>query len=88
MPLKLFENLRNGHVNPLEVLKTQVKFKSDIRRIRTGSNKSQDHKNTIRNTIFFNLREKIIQLFRDYSFLLSEAKCKAKYGERSQNINS
>ena len=31
------------------------------------------------NIIFFVLREKIIYLFRDYSFLISEAKCKAKY---------
>ena len=29
---------------------------------------------------FFDLREKIIDFFRDYSFLLSEAKYKAKYG--------
>ena len=28
-----------------------------------------------------NLREKIINRFRDYSFLLSEAKYKAKHGE-------
>ena len=30
--------------------------------------------------IFLDLREKIIDFFRDYSFLLSEAKYKAKYG--------
>ena len=29
---------------------------------------------------FFNLQEKIIQLFRNYSFLLYEANFKAKYG--------
>ena len=28
---------------------------------------------------FFELREKNIDFFGDYSFLLSEAKCKAKY---------
>ena len=28
----------------------------------------------------FDLREKIIHFFRDYSFLLSEAKYKTKYG--------
>ena len=29
---------------------------------------------------FFDLRERIIDFFRDYSLLLSEAKYKAKYG--------
>ena len=29
--------------------------------------------------IFFDLRENVIVFFRDYSFLLSEAKYKAKY---------
>ena len=33
------------------------------------------------------LREKIIDFFRDYSFLLSEAKYKAKYG-RSLKIST
>ena len=32
-------------------------------------------------TTFFDLREKIIVFFRDYSFLLSEPKYKTKYGE-------
>ena len=30
---------------------------------------------------FFDLRERIIDFFRDYSLLLSEAKYKAKYGK-------
>ena len=30
--------------------------------------------------LFFDLREKIIDFFRDYSLLLSEAKYKAKHG--------
>ena len=30
---------------------------------------------------FFDLREKIIDFFRDYSLLLFEAKCKAKHGK-------
>ena len=39
-------------------------------------------KNSIKNIAnFFDLREKIIDFFRDYSFSLSEAKYKAKYGE-------
>ena len=71
MSLELFENLWDGDVNPQEVLKNQVKFKSELSKIKTGSNKSED-------IFFFNLGEKIIQLFRYYSFLLSETKYKAK----------
>ena len=34
MSLKLFENLRDGGVNPKEVLKNNVKFNSDLSKIR------------------------------------------------------
>ena len=37
---------------------------------------------------FFDLRENIFDFFRDYSLLLSEAKCKAKYGKRLQMLSS
>ena len=30
MPLKLFENLRDGEMNPKEVLKNQARFKSHL----------------------------------------------------------
>ena len=35
------------------------------------------------NKIKINLREKIINLFRDYSFLLAEVKYKAKNGQKN-----
>ena len=64
MPLKLFEGLKDGNINPKEVLKDQARFKSDLRRQKnpqTGGKKSPNQKNTIKNiTIFFHLREKII----------------------------
>ena len=41
MLLKLFENLRDGYVNPNEVLKNQVKFKSDLSKIKKGKPDSQ-----------------------------------------------
>ena len=47
-----------------------------------GGKKSINQKNTMKNiTNFFDLREKIIDFFRYYTFLLSEAKWKAKFGE-------
>ena len=80
--MKLFDDLRDGDINPKEILKNQKSFKSDLSEIKTGGNISVNQKNTIKNiTNFFDLREKIIDFFRDHSFLLAEAKYKAKYGE-------
>ena len=39
MSLKLFENLKDGGVDPKEVLKNKLKFKSDLIKIKIGSNK-------------------------------------------------
>ena len=81
-PLKLLEDLRDGNINPKEVLKNQARFQSDLSEIKIGGKKSLNQKNTIKNiSDFFDLREKITDFFRDYTFLLSEAKYKAKYGE-------
>ena len=38
--------------------------------------------------IFFDLREKIIDFLRDYSLILSEAKCKVKYGRALKILTS
>ena len=82
MPLKLFEDLRDGDINPKEVLKNQARLKSDLNDIKTGGKKSPDQKeNTIKNIINFFDLSKIFDFFRDYSCLLSEAKYKAKYGK-------
>ena len=81
MPFKLFEDLRDGYINPKEVLKTQVRFQSDLSEVKTGGKKSPNQKNTIQSkTTFFYLQERIIDFFRAYSFLLSEPKYKTKYG--------
>ena len=75
MPLEFFENVGYGDVNPKEILRNQVKFKSILNEIKIGRNKSKDQQSTIKNIIiFFNLREEIIGVFQDYSFLLSGAK--------------
>ena len=51
MSLELFDNLRDGNVNPPDVLKNQVNFKSDLSEIKAEINKSEYQKNTIRNVI-------------------------------------
>ena len=87
----LFINLKDGNVKPREVLKNQIDFKSDLGEIKKGNpkSKSEDQISVIQNVQFtFYLRGKFINFFRDFSILISEAKCKAKHGKRSQNINS
>ena len=81
-PLKLFEDLRDGNINPKEASKNETNFKSDLNEIKIGDNKSPNQKYTIENiSNFFDLREKIIDFFRDYSFLLSEANTKQNKGQ-------
>ena len=80
--IKLFKDLRDGILSPREVLKNQNNFKSDLGKIRKRNTnlKLEDQIIVIENVEnFFDLREKIIDLFRDYSFLLSQVKYKAKY---------
>ena len=77
-PIELFKDLTDGNINPKEVLKDQINFKSDLDKIKKS--KSKDQISIIRNVEnFSDLREKIIGFFRDNSLLLSEAKYKAKY---------
>ena len=86
-PIKLFKDLRDGNINPKEVLKDQRNFKSDLGEIKKGNPKDQI--NLTQNIEkLFDLREKIIDFFRDYYFFLSEAKYKGKNMEGSQSINS
>ena len=44
MPLKLFEDLRDGDINSKEVLKNQARFKSDLSEIKSGVRKSPNQK--------------------------------------------
>ena len=40
-PIELFKELRDGNINPEEVLKDQVNFKSDLDEIKKGNRKSK-----------------------------------------------
>ena len=81
--IDLFVNLRDGNINPREVLKSQIDFKSDLGKMKKGNpkSKSEDQISVIQNVQkCFDLREKsFFFFFRDYSILLSEAKYKAKH---------
>ena len=89
-PIDLFKILKNGNKIPKEVIKNQINFKPDLGEIRKRNPKLRlvDQISVIQNVEkFFDLREKIIDFFRDHYFLLSEAKWKAKMWKVSENIN-
>ena len=82
--IKLFKYLKEGKLNPKEVLKDQINFKSGLDKIKKGNpkSKSKGQIRVIQNVEnFFDLAEKIIDFFRDYSLLLFETKHKAKHGK-------
>ena len=82
-PRKLFKNLREGNINPKRLLKHQINFKSNLDKINKENkkSKSEDQICVIQNIeSIFDLREKIIDFFKDSSFLLSESEYRAKYG--------
>ena len=89
-PIDLFKILKNGNKIPKEVIKNQINFKPDLGEIRKRNPKLRlVDQISVRQNVekLFDLREKISDFFRDYYFLLSEAKCKAKMWKVSQNIN-
>ena len=64
-------------------MKDQIKIKLDLGKIkkRNPKSKSKDQMSVIQNVQkFFDWREKNIDIFKGYSFLLSEAQYKATYG--------
>ena len=82
--IELFKDLRDGNTDPKEALKDQINSKSGLGEINKGNkqSKSEDQISVIQNPKkVLDLRENIIDFFRDYSFFLSEAKYKAKYGK-------
>ena len=66
-------NLRDGNINPKEVLKNQINVKPDLGEIikkRNPNLKSKDQLSVIKIVkYFFNLREEIIEFFKaDYYY--------------------
>ena len=56
LSLILFDDLKDGDINPKEVVKNHARFKSDLSEIEIDGNKSVNQKNTIKNiTPFFHL---------------------------------
>ena len=59
--MKLLEDLRDGNINPKEVLKDHAWFKTDLSEIKTRCKKLVDQNNTTTNvTNVFDSRRKIL----------------------------
>ena len=83
-PIELFKDLRDSNINPKEVLKDQIKIKTNLGEIKTGNtkSKSEDQISVIQNVeFFFWFKRKNYLFFGRFFFFLSEAKYKAKYGK-------
>ena len=51
-PLKLFKDLRDGNINPKEVLKDQISFKSGLGKIKKKKSKIKIKRSNKCNTFF------------------------------------
>ena len=73
--------MKNGEIKLSDVKNDQIKFKSYLGEIKTGSKKSKEQRNTIYNTeVLYKARKEAIKFFDDYSSMMSEAKDKATKG--------
>ena len=83
-------NLRDGNTNLREALKNQIKFKSDLGKMKKGSpeSKTENQVSVIKNVqIFFDLREKIINFLEIIVFCYLRLNTKQNW-KGSENINS
>ena len=82
-PIKLFKDLTDGNMNPKEVLKNQINFKSDLGEIKKRKTKFKikiSNKCDKKCGELFRFKRKncfFLEIF--FFFLLSEAKYNAKY---------
>ena len=81
-PLVFYKSIKEGHITIEKAEVKQKGFKFKLNEIVKGGKNSENHKSTI-NVIktVHESREKVIKLFDDFFRILSETKCKAKYGE-------
>ena len=86
--IHLFKNVTDDNVELKKVSKNKINFKSDLgEKIGNSDLKSKDQMSVIQNIENFRFKRKKYWYFRNYYFLLSEGKGKAKYGKSTQNIN-
>ena len=87
-PIELFKDLRDGNINPKEVLRDQINFKSDLSEILKNSKpKSKDQIRVIQNVEnSFDFREKVIDSLQIVLFYYLILNIKQSM-ERTENVN-
>ena len=74
--------MKDGHTTLEKAEENQNKLKSDINEMVKGGRKSEEQKSVRKNIKkLYESREKVTQLFNDYSKIVSEAKYKTIHGE-------
>ena len=89
--IEIFKNMRDGNINPKEVLKNLINFKLNLGRIRKGNPnfKSEEPISITQNdNSFYDLREKIIAFFRDYFLFCYPNLIQSKTWKRARSIKS
>ena len=77
--LDLIDKIKNGEIKLAEAKNNQINFRSNLSEIKKGSKKSKTQKDTLYNIkILYKARKEAINIFDDYSLMVSEAKTKAK----------
>ena len=87
-PIELFKDLRDGNINPRQVLRDQINFKSDLSEIKKNPKpKSKDQISVIQNVEnSFDFREKVIDSLQIVLFYYLILNIKQSM-ERTENVN-
>ena len=81
--LHIYEEIKNVSIKKVEENQKELRPKMNEITARNSTYKDEVQSDTIENIRnLYNSRQKIIDLFNDYTKIISEAKYKAKYGER------
>ena len=77
--LDLINKIRNSKIRLADVKYDQIKFKSNLGKIKKEPKKSQEQKNVLYNIeMLYKARNEAIKSYDDYSLMVSEAKNQAK----------
>ena len=86
----VIDTIRNGKISLADVKNNHTKFKSNLGEIKKAhKNKSKEEKDSLYTIeMLYKARIEAMNLYDDYSSIMSEAKLKATKGTRLKNINT
>ena len=80
--VKRFRKIKSGKMKLDDAKELQNIYKTNLNEISKGRPKSEEQKSALENIkLLYKSRKVVIKLFDDYCSVVSEAKCKTKYGE-------